>query len=442
MHSIFNILRLSLLAVVAAWSLIVLGIALHFQTSFVSSDALMFVPLAAFTAIVTLLLFITLLTAPWISKVRLITQTRWELLWLGILAVFWLALGAVTANPDIADSEVECWTEEDGVVVDDDVEGYSNEVYHARYRVLQAFAFFNVVLLLGFFLFILALALWHHFRGRYIIWTTPTNVVGWFDGPSVGKYHLPRPVTEKRKRHDEKDGKYRELDDEKIFTSIPAINRNDSRKGKTGFESDLKPLALPLKAHTKGFSGDAAENKIWVPLPTTQRKPVLPLAVDRKPSVDRKNHPPPPPPPPIARKFSESRRNDTPAVAATHGAAPAAPERRPSQRERFDQARQEARRQRAAADVELEPRRQNSGRRALDNAASAPAPAIARKPSATTGRPRPDAMVLPDIAAVHPAEVRRHGSSSRPQLHQQSSAAPAVERHPTNPFARPPGRRV
>jgi hypothetical protein len=34
--------------------------------------------------------------------------------------------------------------------------------------------------------------------------------------------------------------------------------------------------------------------------------------------------------------------------------------------------------------------------------------------------------------------VQRHGSSTRPH----PSAAPGVERHPTNPFTRPPGRRV
>ena len=73
----------------------------------------MFVPLAAFAAIVTLLMFLTLyvvplirnrpvvgtdllisfrLLVPCISKLRPITQTRWELLWIGILSVFWLGM--------------------------------------------------------------------------------------------------------------------------------------------------------------------------------------------------------------------------------------------------------------------------------------------------------------------------------------------------------------
>jgi hypothetical protein len=429
MHSIFNILRTSLLTVIAAWSLIVLGLALHFQTSFVSSDALMFVPLAVFAAIVTLLVLLTLLLVPCISKLRPITQTRWELVWIGFLSVFWLALCAVTTNPAIADSEVVCWAEEDGVVVDDDVEGYSNEVYHARYRVLQAFAFLNMITLLGFFLFILALALWHHFRGRYIIWTTPTTIVGWFDGPSAGKSDdLPRPVTDKRKRYGDKDGKYRKIDEEMLYTSIPAINRYDSRKGK-GYESDTKPLTLPLKVHTKGRSGD--EHKVWVPLPTSQKRS-LPVTGDHGRNVSSQ------PAPPIARKFSE-RRQDTPATAPQH-------ERRPSQRERFDQARQDARRDRAAADQALGvgPRRQDSSsRRPHAHEPATTAPAIARKPSANAGRARPEAPARPDVA-VRPAGVQRHGSSSRPQQQQQQqyTTGPGIERQPTNPFARPSGRRA
>jgi hypothetical protein len=422
MNSIFNILRASLYAAVAAWSLIVLGIALHFQTAFVSSDALMFVPLAAFAAIVTLLMFLTLLLVPCISKLRPITQTRWELLWLGILSVFWLALCAVTTNPAIANSEVECWAEADGVVVDDNVEGYSNAVYHARYRVLQAFAFFNLSLLLGFFLFILALALWHHCRGRYIIWTTPTSTVGWFDGPSAGKFHLPRPVTDKRKRYGDKDGKYKEIDDEKLYTALPAITRNDSRKGK-GYDLDTKPVVLPARAHTKGRSGH--EHEVWIPLPTTQ-KPALPVTKDYGKNVA--------PAPSIARKFSETRRQDAPAT------------ERPSQRDRFDQARQEARRHRPGADQTLGvgPRRQDSSSRrphADPAPATTTAPAIARKPSANAGRPRPEAQARPDVAAVRPAAgVQRHGSSNRPQ--RQPTVGPGIDRQPTNPFRQPPGRRL
>lgn len=283
---------------------------------------------------------------------------------------------------------------------------------------------------IGFFLFVLALALWHHFRGRYIIWTTPTSTVGWFDGPSAGKFQLPRPVTEKRKRRGDKDGKYKEIDDDMLYTSLPAITRNDGRKGK-GYDLDTKPLAPPVKAHTKGRPGD--EHKVWVPLPTTQ-KPVLPLNIDHGKNASRT------PAPPIARKFSDSRRQDTPATVQQL-------ERRPSQREKHDQARQEARRNRAAADQALGvgPRRQDSSSRrpyAEPAPATTTAPAIARKPSANAGRPRPEAQARPDVAAVRPAAgVQRHGSSSRPQA--QPMVGPGIERQPSNPFApRPPGRRI
>lgn len=277
---------------------------------------------------------------------------------------------------------------------------------------------------IGFFLFVLALALWHHFRGRYIIWTTPTSTVGWFDGPSAGKFQLPRPVTDKRKRYGDKDGKYKEIDDEKLYTALPAITRNDSRKGK-GYDLDTKPLVLPARAHTRGRPGD--EHKLWIPLPTSQK----PGTKDYGKIVS------PPPAPPIARKFSETRRQDTPATAQQH-------ERRPSQREKFDQARQEARRVRSDQALGVGPRRQDSSSRrphAEPNPATTTAPAIARKPSANAGRPRPEARARPELVAVRPAAgVQRHGSSSRPQP--QQTVGPGIERQPSNPFRNPPGRRV
>ncbi|KAG8845616.1 hypothetical protein FRB91_001624 [Serendipita sp. 411] len=216
MYNFFPLFRGALLGTVAAWTFIVLGIAIHFQMSFVdSAPQLTYVSLAVFVAAVTLALFLVVLVAPCNRKVSNILRTKWELAWLGVLAILWTALAGYTTSPAAKDNEVECWDEdEDGVVVEADVQGYSNDVYHARYRVLQGFAFFNCILLLFLFLFILALAFWHHKRGRYVIWTTPTTSVGWFDGPTgkgTGK-HLPPPITHRKSN---KDKEYEEWDNEK-----------------------------------------------------------------------------------------------------------------------------------------------------------------------------------------------------------------------------------
>ncbi|KAG8808781.1 hypothetical protein FRC18_004860 [Serendipita sp. 400] len=59
MYNFFPLFRGALLGTVAAWTFIVLGIAIHFQMSFVdSAPQLTYVSLAVFVAAVTLALFL------------------------------------------------------------------------------------------------------------------------------------------------------------------------------------------------------------------------------------------------------------------------------------------------------------------------------------------------------------------------------------------------
>jgi len=357
MKNVFPIIRGVLLGVVAAWTLIVLGIAIHFQTSFVDSAAeLTYVSLAVFVAAVTLALFLVVLVAPCNKLASNILRTKWELVWLGALAVLWTALAGYTTSPAAKDNEVECWDEdENGNVVETNVDGYSNDVYLARYRVLQAFAFFNCILLLFLFLFILVLAFWHHKRGRYVIWTTPTTSVGWFDRPTgKGTAHgartLPPPITH-RKSH--KDERYEKWDNEKEvgsgrkrgFTFDDAENK---------VKDKFRSLKTRVGAHDSDKEEKAIEKMDLIQKPSAAaRKPLPPIG--GKPAVTRSNSTPlkprqyvvgvpageatKPALAPIAAKMTEERRK-----------AADEPKRQPSQRERMDRERQAARRERDDSD--------------------------------------------------------------------------------------------
>lgn len=417
MYNFFPLFRACLLGAVAAWTLIVLGIAIHFQMSFVDSSAeLTYVSLAVFVSAVTLALFVVVLVAPCNKKVSNILRTKWEIVWLGVLAVLWSSLAGYTTTPAAKDSEVECWEEdENGNIVEDNVQGYSNSVYHARYRVLQAFAFINCILLIFFFLFILALAFWHHKRGRYVIWTTPTTSVGWFDRPTgkaTGR-HLPLPITQ-RKSH--KDERYEKWDNEKETGSgrkrgfkfdASAVES----KVKDKFKEKIRPLT-----HKEPRKESDIENLIAKPLPVLapsdkpKAKTFKPKEYVVKVPANEAVKPPLASIPPIAAKMKEER-----AKGESSGEGSGA-KRQPSQREKADKARQQARRERNT-DEERTSRplaRGDSGARAKRSGSAQPAvtPAVARRESSRT---RPAGEARREPSRTRPAvETRREPSQTRP----------------------------
>lgn len=447
MKNIFPIIRGALLGVVAAWTLIVLGIAIHFQTSFVDSAAeLTYVSLAVFVAAVTLALFLVVLVAPCNKFASIILRTKWELVWLGALAVLWTALAGYTTSPAAKDNEVECWDEdEQGNVVDTNVEGYSNDVYHARYRVLQAFAFFNCILLLFLFLFILLLAFWHHKRGRYVIWTTPTTAVGWFDRPT-GKgtaghsgRTLPAPITQ-RKSH--KDERYEKWDNEKeVGSGRKRAFTFDDAEGKV--KDKFRSLKTRVGGHSSDKEEKAIEKMTLVQKPAVAvRKPAPPLG--GKPAVTRSNSTPlkprqyvvgvpagestKPALAPIAAKMAEERRKPSDTE----------PKRQQSQRERMDRERQAARRGRDDSD-------EREGRHAYRGVGNIQDVKIKRSGSVPAG-----------VVVDGGRGQRRDGSRepTRPDVVRSGSGAKASGARQTrqegessgtqtkNPYRQTPGRRV
>ncbi|PVF91578.1 hypothetical protein CPB86DRAFT_878432 [Serendipita vermifera] len=349
-----------------------------------------------------------------------------------------VTLAGYTATPAAKDSGVECWDEdEDGNVVEANVDGYSNDVYHARYRVLQAFAFFNCILLMFLFLFILALAVWHHKRGRYVIWTTPTTSVGWYDGPTghgTGR-RVPAPVTE-RKSHKSKGDRYEKWDDEKQVDSGRKRHFNFDKSEETLVDEEKEDLIKrPPPAATRHNSNSSQlkprQNLVSVPAGQGRAKPILA---------------------PIAAKMAEERQK---AETSRDG-----PDRKPSQREAADKARQLARRDRGGATDDERPSRpavRQTSSAGVKRSASNPngranasdnerRPAVARRdgsaqPTARAPRRETSQTRAPGVQRSGSGAGNNTGRREPSRTRQQSSNEDGDRYQSKNPY-RPSGRRL
>ncbi|KAG9317284.1 hypothetical protein JVU11DRAFT_1479 [Chiua virens] len=192
MPSRFNIVRAILYAVILAWSIICLAIAAHFQSLLIITDLTRFVPFAIFVCTASLLVLLVLLICSALRD-RNPISTRIELGCLGLLGTFWLALGAFLASSDSENADVECYSSVDGSEVVN-VAGFSTETYQAQYRVLEAFSLFNVILVWGFLLFLLGMALKHYYRVNRNVWYVPATIYPWF-GPRSKMSKLPAPIS-------------------------------------------------------------------------------------------------------------------------------------------------------------------------------------------------------------------------------------------------------
>jgi len=201
MLSIFQTIRLAIYATVLAWSLIVLGLGAFFDHLIIMNDLTRYIPLAIFVAVCTMIIVPTLLLAGSFKRSQLFTQVRSELAFVGLLGLLWFILGISTATGE--ESMIECDFDGDGDFTESDE--YSTDMFHAQLRVLRAFSIFNAVLLIGFFLFLLVLAVRQHRMGRNFVWTSGVASYPWFGGapvvPSkefnVSSDSLPPPVTAK-----------------------------------------------------------------------------------------------------------------------------------------------------------------------------------------------------------------------------------------------------
>jgi len=200
MPSVFNIIRGSIYSAVLLWTVVCLAIAVHFQGILVASDLTHFVPFAIFVSSASLLVTVAFLAST-LFKDRNPVSTRIELCGLGLLGVLWLALGVFLTISESAEADVECSSDSDSAA-----SGFSSETYHAQYHVLEAFSLFNTILVWGFLLFLLFLALRQHRWGYNKVWLYPAPTYPWFSqGPTdASKYaqqsRLPAPVTAQASR--------------------------------------------------------------------------------------------------------------------------------------------------------------------------------------------------------------------------------------------------
>ncbi|KAL4075851.1 hypothetical protein J3A83DRAFT_4223312 [Scleroderma citrinum] len=190
MPSRFNIVRASIYSVILLWTVICLAIAAHFQSLLVINDLTRFVPYAIFVCSASMLVLLILLGCSALRTGNPIT-TRTELGCLGLLGTLWLALGAFLASSSSENADVECFSSADETTLVD-VAGFSTDIYHAQYHVLEAFSLFNVILVWGFLLFLLGMAVKHHYHVNRNVWFISVTSYPWFGSNSAAK--LPAPV--------------------------------------------------------------------------------------------------------------------------------------------------------------------------------------------------------------------------------------------------------
>jgi hypothetical protein len=239
MSSVFNIIRACVYSLVLMWTVICLAIAVHFHGVLLASDLTRFVPFAIFVCVTGLTIILALLAFS-IRKQLNPISTRIELGCLGLAGTFWLALGSFLATSSSEAADVECFASESSTVPLND-SSFSTETYHAQYRVLEAFSLFNVILIWGFLLLLLGLALRQHFMGETLVWYCPVTAYPWFNKYSKYSPRLPPPVTVQRGRskdYGEKDGGH----DRRPSRNSP---RYDGRG-----RSEWRTQKVPVKAHT------------------------------------------------------------------------------------------------------------------------------------------------------------------------------------------------
>ncbi|KAI0375674.1 hypothetical protein BV20DRAFT_959689 [Pilatotrama ljubarskyi] len=194
MPPVFNIVRACVYLAVLVWTIICLAIAAHFQSILVSSDLTRFVPFAIFVCCASLLIFVALL-AFGLWKERNPISTRVELGCLGLAGTLWMALGAFVASSDSEMADVECFSSADTDSEPIELPGFNTETYHAQYHVLEAFSFFNMILIFGFLVLLLVLALRQHRAGTKHVWMLPVSMIAWFGRSGRPQGKLPAPVT-------------------------------------------------------------------------------------------------------------------------------------------------------------------------------------------------------------------------------------------------------
>ncbi|KAF5320925.1 hypothetical protein D9619_000925 [Psilocybe cf. subviscida] len=185
--SLFNTIRASIYGAVILFTVICLAMAGRFQTVLASSDLTRFVPFAIFVCSASLLIFLVLqvfiyiLSFGFFLRGRNPISTRIELACLGLAGVFWLALGVFLVTSDAQSADVECFSPDNGQLLDDELASFHTDQYQAMYRVLNAFSLMNAVLVIFALFALLFLAVRRHRNGDEHMWYGPVTSCAWFN---------------------------------------------------------------------------------------------------------------------------------------------------------------------------------------------------------------------------------------------------------------------
>lgn len=167
----------------------------------------------------------------------------------------------------------------------------NTETYHAQYRVLEAFSFFNVILsmslclfshgivlilpaVFAFMIMLLVLAIRHHRWGNNHVWLYSVTAFPWFAGPDAqtGKL-LPAPVSAKRSasraQRPREAGGARE---------VPATREERGRSEKR--PSQRRP---PAMRHSSPTRNEAPTYVYWIPHTPPEKAHVPDQAHSRQP---------------------------------------------------------------------------------------------------------------------------------------------------------------
>jgi len=254
MMPIFNLVRLGLYVAVFLWTIICLAIAVHFRGLLAASDLTRFVPFAIFVCVTSILVIIMLLAFSLRKEMNPIS-TRVELCCLALIGTFWLALGAFLATSESEVADVACYSSDSQTVLVEDAP-FSTDAYQAQYHVLEAFSLFNAILIWGFLITLLGLAVRQHLAGEKHVWYSPVTVYAWFNKYDSKKQKLPAPVTAGRSRS--RGRTLRDHNEEKYTGGKDYSSRKEQRPARTSprqQQNGSRPLwttySPPAKAHVQ-----------------------------------------------------------------------------------------------------------------------------------------------------------------------------------------------
>ncbi|KAF7350561.1 hypothetical protein MSAN_01615800 [Mycena sanguinolenta] len=168
------LIRLVVLSTVVVFALIALGVAAAFTSTTTSlvDETFPFAALGIATAVFTIVTVPPMIALEMLRPGGPTSMIIVEILWLAILSIMWLATGADTASNTVGcntaqDKEATAIEHEFGVPTSETPDGICSEL-----SALEAFAFLNWIILMGYIGMLLVMSLMAASRKHTNVWTS------------------------------------------------------------------------------------------------------------------------------------------------------------------------------------------------------------------------------------------------------------------------------